>query len=65
MMEQWLIRHEEKPDHLTATDLSATVTITLDAEGGTMGSLLDAFFYFLLKANPDYLRRLREEIDNA
>ena len=65
MMEHWLVRHENKPDHFTATDLSATVTMTLGAGGGTMGSLLDAFFYFLLKSNLEYLRRLREEIDNA
>ena len=65
MMEQWLVQHEKKPDHFTAIDLSANVTMTLGAGGGTAGSSLDAVFYFLLKAKPDYLRRLREEIDNA
>ena len=65
MMEHWLVQHKKKPDRFTAIDLSAAVTMTLGAGGGTMGSLLDAFFYFLLKANPDYLRRLKEEIDNA
>ena len=65
MMEHWLVQHEKKPDKFTAIDLSATVTMTLGAGAGTMGSLLDAFFYFLLKADPKYLRRLREEIDCA
>ena len=65
MMEQWLVQHQKKPDRFTAIDLSANVSTTLGAGGGTMGALLDAFFYFLLKSNPIYLRRLREEIDNA
>ncbi|KAL8793216.1 MAG: hypothetical protein Q9195_004152 [Heterodermia aff. obscurata] len=65
MMEQFLVQHEKKPDNFTAINLTASVTMTLGAGGGTMGAVLDAFFYFLLKANPYHLQRLREEIDNA
>lgn len=65
MMEHWLNQHKKKPDKFTAKDLSAYVTMTLGAGGGTMGSLLEAFFYFLLKEDPKYMRRLQHEVDNA
>ena len=45
LMEQWLIQDEKKPDQSTTIDFTAPVTMTLGTAGGTIGSVLDAFFY--------------------
>lgn len=65
MMEQWMGQQKRHPDRMTEHDVLCTAISTLGAGGETVGSVLQAFFYFLLKEDPVYLRRLREEIDTA
>ena len=50
---------------MTEKEILSAAISNLGAGGGTIGSVLQAFFYFLLKEDPVHLRRLREEIDTA
>lgn len=65
MMEQWKEQQRRHPDRLTEHDILCAAIANLGAGGETVGSVLQAFFYFLLKEDPLHLRNLREEIDNA
>ncbi|KAM0799387.1 benzoate 4-monooxygenase cytochrome P450 [Usnea florida] len=65
MMEQWMGFQARHPDRMTEKDVLAAAVSNLGAGGGTVGSVLQAFFYLLLKGNPVHLKRLREEIDRA
>ena len=65
MMEQWKEQQRRHPDGLTEHDILCAAISTLGAGGETVGSVLQAFFYFLLKEDPLHLRNLQEEIDNA
>ena len=65
MMEQWMGFQARHPDRMTEKDVLAAAVSNLGAGGGTVGSVLQAFFYLLLKENPVHLKRLREEIGTA
>ena len=65
MVEQWMGQQARYPDRMTEKDVLTAAISTLGAGGETVGSVLQAFFYFLLKEDPVHLRRLREEIDTA
>ena len=65
MMEQWKEQQRRHPDRMTEHDILCAAISNLGAGGETVGSVLQAFFYFLLKEDPLHLRNLREEIDNA
>ena len=65
MMEQWMSHQARHPDRMTEHDVLTAAISNLGAGGGTVGSVLQAFFYLLLKENPVHLKRLREEIDTA
>ena len=65
MMEHWMIQHGKSPERFSEKDMFSTVISTLGAGGGTMGSVLEAFFYFLLREDTKYLQRLQKEIDDA
>lgn len=65
MMGQWTAQQTRHPDRMTEKDVLSAAISNLGAGGGTMGSVLQAFFYFLLKEDPVHLRRLREDIDAA
>ena len=60
-----MIQHEKWPEIFLENDLSSTVILTLGAGGGTMGSASEAFFYYLLKEDTKYLRRLQKKTDDA
>ena len=62
MMEQWMGQQARYPDRMTEKDVLCAAISTLGAGGETTGSILQAFFYFLLKEDPAHLRRLRKEI---
>ena len=65
MMEQWMGHQARHPDRMSEKDVLTAAISNLGAGGGTVGSVLQAFFYLLLKENPVHLKRLREEIDTA
>ena len=65
MMEQWKDQQRRHPDRISEHDILCAAIANLGAGGDTVGSVLQAFFYFLLKEDPLYLQNLREEIDNA
>ena len=64
-MEQWEEQQRRHPDRMTEHDILCAAISNLGAGGETMWSVLQAFFYFLLKENRLRLRNLQEEIDNA
>ena len=49
---------------MTEHDVLCSAIATLGVGGETVGSVLQAFFYLLLKEDPVHLQRLRDEIDN-
>jgi cytochrome P450 len=65
MMEYWLRAQEKDPERMTDKDVFAAVMGNLGGGGDTIGSVLQAFFYLLLKGSPVHLQRVREEIDAA
>lgn len=65
MMEQWMGQQARHPDRMTEHDVLCAAISTIGAGGETTGSVLQAFFYYLLKEDPVHLRRLREEINTA
>ncbi len=65
MMEQWMGQQARHPDRMTEHDVLCAAISTLGAGGETTGSVLQAFFYCLLKEDPIHLRHLREEINTA
>ena len=65
MMGQWMAQQARHPDRMTEKEVLCSAIGNLGASGGTMGSVLKAFFYFLLGEDPVHLRCLREEIDAA
>ena len=62
---QWMGFQARHPDRMTEHDVLTAAISNLGAGGGTVGSVLQAFFYLSLKENPVHLKRLREEIDKA
>lgn len=65
MMRLWLEQREKYPERFSEREMFSNVIATLGAGAGTVGSALEAIFYFLLKEDPIYLQRLRREIDSA
>ncbi|KAL8831513.1 MAG: hypothetical protein Q9191_000822 [Dirinaria sp. TL-2023a] len=65
MMQHWLEQRQKYPEKFSERELFSSAISTFGAGGGTVGSVLGAFFYFLLKEDPKYYQRLREEIDSA
>ena len=65
MMEHWMRMHTKHPERMTETGLFAAVMGNLGGGGDTIGSVLQAFFYFMLKSDPRYMQTLRQEIDTA
>ena len=65
MMEHWMHAHAKDPERMTETDLFAAVMGNLGGGGDTIGSVLQAFFYFMLKSDPRHMEILRREIDAA
>ena len=65
MMQHWLEQRRKHPQRFSEREFDAHVIGTLGAGGATVGSVLEAFFYFLLKEDPVFLERLQQEIDNA
>lgn len=65
MMEQWMGQQARYPHRITEKDVLCGAIGNLGAGGETVGSILQAVFYYLLKENPVHLRRLREEVDTA
>lgn len=53
------------PDRMTEKDVLCGAISNLGAGGDTVGSVPQAFFYYLLKEDPVHLRGLREEVDTA
>ena len=64
MTQHWLEQHQNHPERFSERDLFSTVIGTFGAGGGTVGSVIQAYFYFLLK-NPIYYERLKQEIDGS
>lgn len=50
---------------MTEHDVLCAAISNLGAGGETVGSVLQAFFYYLLKEDPVHLSRVRDEIDTA
>jgi len=65
MMQFWLEQRQKHPERFSEREMFSNVIATLGAGAGTVGSALEAVFYFLLKEDPIYLQRLRQEIDSA
>lgn len=65
MMEYWLGSQARDPEHMTDKDVFCAVMGNLGGGGDTIGSVLQAFFYHMLKAHPRHLHNLRQEIDTA
>ncbi len=65
MMQLWLEQGEKHPEQFSEREMFSNVIATLGAGAGTVGSALEAIFYFLLKEDPIYLQRLRREMDSA
>lgn len=65
MMEHWMDQQARHPDRMTEHDVLCAAISNLGAGGETVGSVLQAFFYFLLNGDPVHLHQLRDEIDNA
>ena len=65
MMEQWKEQQRRHPDRMTDHEILCAAIVNLGAGADTVWSVLQAFFYFLLKEDPLHLQNLRKEIDNA
>ena len=65
MMQLWLERREKHPESMTERRVLCAALQNFGAGGDTAGSVLQAFFYLLLKEDRKFLERLRAEIDAA
>ena len=65
MMQHWLERREKDPESMTEQMVLCAALQNVGAGGDTAGSVLQAFFYFLLKEDERFLKRLRAEIDTS
>ncbi|MCJ1402685.1 hypothetical protein MMC11_005906 [Xylographa trunciseda] len=64
MMEQWLQTRKLYPDRLSENEMYGVVNATVGAGADTISTTLQAFWYHLLR-HPQYLAKLRAEIDGA
>ena len=66
MMQHWLDRSAMDPENMREFDIISASLQNLGAGGDTAGSVLQAFYYFLLKGNGRALKKkLRVEIDGT
>ena len=65
MMEHWMRQRKRFPEKMSEKDVFCAVVSTLGAGAGTVGSVLGAVFYFLLKEDKKFLGRLKQEVDEA
>ncbi len=65
MMEQWMRQQARHPDRMTEHEVLCAAIANLGAASETVGSVLQAFFYLLLKEDPLHLQKLHEEINTA
>ncbi len=65
MMQHWLERKEKHPETMTDHLIMCAALQNLGAGGDTAGSVLQAFFYFLMKEDQRFYGKLRAEIDAA
>lgn len=63
MMQHWMDQHAKYPDRMTEKNITCAVLVAVGAGGDTVGSVLQAIFYLLLKEDPSHLEHLRQEID--
>ncbi|KAL4938329.1 hypothetical protein BDV06DRAFT_201108 [Aspergillus oleicola] len=62
MIEHWKKTLQEHPERMTMTDLQATATGTVGAGADTISAALQSFVYHIIR-KPQYLKKLRAEID--
>ncbi|KAL2794547.1 cytochrome P450 [Aspergillus keveii] len=64
MMQRWMDIRAAHPERLSEQDIFGAAVANIGAGAETISSTAQAVIYYLLK-NPEYLKRVREEIDNA
>ncbi|KAJ5523413.1 hypothetical protein N7513_012957 [Penicillium frequentans] len=64
MMQKWLDTRAQYPDRMEEIEIFTAAVSTLAAGGDTVGTTMQALFYYLIR-NPQYLNRLRSELDAA
>ncbi|PYH94298.1 cytochrome P450 [Aspergillus ellipticus CBS 707.79] len=64
MMERWLHVRREYPDRMDEAEVFGAAVANIGAGADTTSATLQAFFYYLLR-NPQYLHRVRQEVDEA
>lgn len=65
MMEHWMAQRRKDPERMQEQELLTAMLANLGAGGDTIGSSIQAFFYFLLKSNSYYLEKVRQELGAA
>ncbi|KAJ5552488.1 hypothetical protein N7494_001866 [Penicillium frequentans] len=61
---KWLDTRAQYPDRMEEIEIFTAAVSTLAAGGDTVGTTMQALFYYLIR-NPQYLNRLRSELDAA
>lgn len=64
MMQKWLDTRAQYPDRMEEIEIFTAAVSTLAAGGDTVGTTMQALFYYLIR-NPQYMIRLRSELDAA
>jgi cytochrome P450 len=64
MMQRWIDIRAVHPERLSEKDIFGAAVANIGAGAETISSTAQAVIYYLLK-NPEYLRRVLEEIDDA
>lgn len=64
MMERWLHVRREYPDRMDEAEVFGAAVANIGAGADTTSATLQAFFYYLLR-HPQYLQKLRQEVDEA
>ncbi|PWY74280.1 cytochrome P450 [Aspergillus heteromorphus CBS 117.55] len=64
MMERWLHARRTYPDRMDEAEVFGAAVANIGAGADTTSATLQAFFYYLLR-HPQYLHRVRREVDEA
>lgn len=64
MMQKWLDTRAKYPDHMAENEIFAAAVSNIGAGADTVSATTQSLVYFLIR-NPQYLQRLREELDAA
>ncbi|KAJ6110130.1 hypothetical protein N7486_002365 [Penicillium sp. IBT 16267x] len=64
MMQKWLDMRAQYPDRMEEIEIFTAAVSTLAAGGDTVGTTMQALFYYLIR-NPQYMTRLQSELDAA